>query len=89
MDPAKLHYSGDGSTDFQEPVSKQITTYTVTNDGSKYYLQFPAKTYVSYIPSEDVYNNPKYLITKMTSNMLEFVSLGSGISWRYRFVRKN
>jgi len=89
MDPTMLYYSGDGSTDFQYPVSSQTTTYTITNDGSTYYLEFPAKTYVSYLPSEEVYNNPKYQITKMTNSLIEFSSLGTGISWRYRFVKVN
>lgn len=88
MDPNKEYYSGDGSTDFQMPVSKQNSTYSIVQNGTDYYLQFAPKTFVSYLPSEEVYDNPKYLITKMTSSLIEFVSLGTGISWKYQFIKK-
>ena len=88
FDPFNQFNTNDGK-DYQATVAIQNSTYTVTLENGKYYLTFPAKTLVTYVPSEEVYNNPKYLITKMTNNLLEFVSLGTGISWRYRFVRKS
>ncbi len=81
-------FNPNDGNDFQATVGSQTATYSITNDGTNYYLQFPAKTFVSYVPSEEVYNNPKYLIAKMTKSSIEFVSLGTGISWRYRFVKK-
>ena len=79
-------YLGDNN-DYMAPADVQTTTYEIVQEDGAYYLQFPANTIVSYMPSDEVYNNPKYLITNFTKDTLEFSSLGTGISWRYRFKR--
>ncbi|WP_298649272.1 PKD domain-containing protein [uncultured Proteiniphilum sp.] len=81
-------YLGDG-LDYLVPVEPQTATYTVTEEAGAYYLQLPSKTLFSYMPSDQVYNNPKYKITRMTTTMMELVSLGDGISWKYRLKKVN
>lgn len=81
-------YLGDDQ-DYLVPVDPQTATYTLVEEAGAYYLQLPSKTLFSYMPSDDVYNNPKYKITRMTTTMMELVSLGNGISWKYRLKKVN
>lgn len=75
--------------DYLVPVAAQTATYTLTLEAGEYFINLPAKTLFSYMPSDDVYNAPKYKITRMTTTMMEVVSLGSGISWKYRLKKIN
>jgi hypothetical protein len=59
----------------------------VTGDDGNYYISFPAQTIVSYISSDDFFATPRVMITKMTTNVLEFNSVQNGISWHYRLMR--
>ncbi len=79
-------YLGDGN-DYLVPVDPQAATYALVEEAGSYYLQLPPQTLFSYMPSDQVYNNPKYKITRMTTTMMELVSLGDGISWKYRLKK--
>ena len=82
----KEFYNNDDQ-DYLVPVTEQTATFAVINEGGNYYLTLPAHTLFTYMPSDDVYNAPKYLITRMTTTMVEFASTGAGISWKYRFKK--
>lgn len=80
-------YNLNDGADYLVPVAQQTATYTVTEESGTYYLNLPSKTLFTYMPSDAVYNNPKYKITKMTTTIMELVSLGEGISWKYRLKK--
>lgn len=82
-------YNLNNGADYLVPVEQQTATYTVTQESGTYYLNFPPQTLFTYMPSDAVYNNPKYKITRMTTTMMEVVSLGQGISWKYRLKKIN
>lgn len=79
-------YLDDGE-DYLVPVEPQTATYELVEEAGTYYLQLPPKTFFSYMPSDDVYDNPKYKITRMTTTMMELSSTGAGISWKYRLKK--
>ncbi len=80
-------YVEGGADDYNTVVEKQTATYSLVVEDGASYLVFPANTIVSYIPSNAVYAAPKFKITRMTTTMVEFVSLDPGISWKYRFKK--
>jgi hypothetical protein len=85
---ARAVEGADKTQDYQITASKQTTTYTLaTGDDGNYYISFPAQTIVSYISSDDFFATPRVMITKMTTNVLEFNSVQNGISWHYRLMR--
>lgn len=80
------YYKNDDQ-DYLVPVTEQTATYTITQEAGQYYIVLPAHTMFTYMPSDEVYNTPKFRITRMTTTMVECVSVGAGISWKYRFKK--
>ena len=81
-------YLGDGN-DYMAPAEKQTVPYQVVKDGGNYYLQLPSQTIFSYMPSDYVYNNGRFLIKRISKDMsiIDLASVDSGIAWFYQFKR--
>lgn len=75
--------------DFTAPASNQTSSYTLTQEGSDYYLNFPAHTILSYIAGNDFYTAPKLKIIRMHENVMELATIQEGISWKFRWKRTN
>ena len=56
-------------------VDSQTSTYVLTQDQESSYLSFPANTLTSYMPSDAFYASPKFKITRMTTTLLEMVTV--------------
>jgi hypothetical protein len=78
----------DGN-DYQVAVDSQTSNYALTQDQESYYLSFPANTLTSYMPSDAFYASPKFKITRMTTTLLEMVTVQDDISWKYRLKKVN
>ena len=90
-----LGTSPDGN-DFLVDIPAYETTYTVENSWNdagieEIWLALPATKNLSYIPNQTIYDNPRFLITALTSKEVKFAAAnapnGDGtISWQYNFV---
>ena len=90
-----LGTSPDGA-DFLVDIPAYETTYTVENSWNdagieEIWLALPATKNLSYIPNQTIYDNPRFLITALTSKEVKFAAAnapnGDGtISWQYNFV---
>ncbi|MEG1616075.1 MAG: PKD domain-containing protein [Bacteroidales bacterium] len=78
--------TNDGE-DFQVAVAEQTASYTLETADGNYFLQFPPNTYVSYLSADALFTNPRFQIVRMCDNILEMVSIQSGIAWKYRFKK--
>ncbi|ADV43666.1 MAG: PKD domain-containing protein [Bacteroides helcogenes] len=65
------------------------TTYQIVVEGGNHYLVLPAKTIFSYMPADEVYDSPKFLIKRISKDksIMELASIQSGISWLYQLKR--
>ena len=79
-------YLDDGE-DYLVPVDPQTASYELVEEAGAYYLKLPPKTFFSYMSSDDMYDNPKYKVTRMTTTMMELSSMDAGISWKYRLKK--
>ncbi len=73
--------------DYNAVVEKQTTTYTLEQVDGAYYLQFPEGTILSYVSADDLYANPRFKISRMTTTMMELITIQSAIAWKYRFKK--
>ena len=84
-------YSGDGSTDYDAPASKQESTYTLGSDANGDYIELPAGTFFSYVPRPEVLTQPtKLYIRENTAEKLVLVPSFDGIiAWQLIFKPKD
>ena len=82
-------YSGDGSTDYDAPASRQESTYTIGSDADGDYIELPAGIFFGYVPNKAVLEEPTHLyIKENTTTKLVLVAKFSGISWQMIFKPK-
>ena len=83
-------YSGDGSTDYDAPASRQESTYTIGSDGDGDYIELPAGIFFGYVPNKAVFEEPTHLyIKENTATKLVLVAKFNGISWQMIFRPKD
>lgn len=90
-----LGTSPDGA-DFLVDIPAYETTYTVENNWNEagveeIWLVLPARKNLSYIPNQHIYDNPRFLVTKLSTKEVKLAAdnapNGDGtISWLYNFV---
>ncbi|MCI1779986.1 MAG: hypothetical protein LKI53_08535 [Bacteroidales bacterium] len=80
-------HNPDDGNDYQVPVEKQTSTYTITEEDGNYYINFPEGTYVSYVPNAATFAAPKYKIVSMYENYLDLITDNGDIAWHYHFYR--
>ena len=72
------------SADYDYEWSVQESTYKLEGD----VLTFPKGIVIGYLPGDEVYNNPTYVITENTEDKLVIVANLTGISWQYIYKPK-
>lgn len=80
-------YKNDNN-DYLAPYDKLETTYEIQDDGVSKSIVFPANTTVGYIPNDDAFANPVFIIKELTENQLTLVSSTAGIAWQFIFKRE-
>ena len=90
-----LGTSPDGA-DFCVEIPAYETTYTIENNWNEagieeIWLALPAQKNLSYIPNQTIYDNPRFLVTELSSKEVKLAAAnapnGDGtISWLYNFV---
>ena len=90
-----LGTSPDGA-DFCVEIPAYETTYTIENNWNEagieeIWLALPAQKNLSYIPNQTIYDNPRFLVTSLSSKEVKLAAAnapnGDGtISWYYNFV---
>ncbi len=90
-----LGTSPDGN-DFCVEIEPYETTYKVENNWNaagieEIWLSLPAQKNLSYIPNQTIYDNPRFLITSLSSGEVKMSSMNAPngettISWLYNFV---
>ena len=90
-----LGTSPDGA-DFLVDIAAYETTYTVENNWNEagieeIWLTLPAQKNLSYIPNQTIYDNPRFLITALTSKEVKLAAANAPngdttISWFYNFI---
>lgn len=90
-----LGTSPDGA-DFLVDIAVYETTYTVENNWNEagveeIWLVLPAGKNLSYIPNQHIYDNPRFLVTELSTKEVKLAAdnapNGDGtISWLYNFV---
>ena len=90
-----LGTSPDGN-DFLVDIPAYETTYTVENNWNEagieeIWLVLPSKKNLSYIPNQTIYENPRFLITGLTSKEVKLAAANAPngdttISWFYNFI---
>ena len=90
-----LGTSPDGA-DFCVEIPAYETTYTIENNWNEagieeIWLALPAHKNLSYIPNQTIYDNPRFLVTELSSKEVKLAAAnapnGDGtISWLYNFV---
>ena len=90
-----LGTSPDGA-DFCVEIPAYESTYTIENNWNdagieEIWLALPAQKNLSYIPNQTIYDNPRFLITELSSKEVKMSAMdapnGDGtISWLYNFV---
>ena len=90
-----LGASPDGA-DFLVDIAAYETTYTIENSWNEagieeIYLVLPAQKNLSYIPNQTIYDDPRFLITTLSSKEMKLSAAnapnGEGtISWLYHFI---
>lgn len=90
-----LGASPDGA-DFLVDIPAYETTYTIENNWNEagieeIYLVLPAQKNLSYIPNQTIYDDPRFLITTLSSKEMKLSAAnapnGDGtISWLYNFI---
>lgn len=81
-------YLGDDQ-DYDAPVDKQESTWTLGDDGTYEFITLPAGIFFSYVPNAEVLSSESTLyITNITKDKITLVwnSPTSGIAWQYIFV---
>ncbi len=72
------------SADYDIDWSVQESTYKLDGD----VLTFPKGVVIGYVPGDEVYNEPAYVITENTEERLVLVANLTGISWQYIYKPK-
>lgn len=72
------------SADYDIDWSIQESTYKLDGD----VLTFPKGVVIGYVPGDEVYNEPAYVITENTEDRLVLVANLTGISWQYIYKPK-
>ena len=90
-----LGTSPDGN-DFLVDIPAYETTYAVENNWNEagieeIWLVLPSKKNLSYIPNQTIYENPRFLITGLTSKEVKLAAANAPngdttISWFYNFI---
>ena len=90
-----LGTSPDGA-DFLVDIAAYETTYAVENNWNEagieeIWLTLPAQKNLSYIPNQTIYDNPRFLITSLTSKEVKLAAANAPngdatISWLYNFI---
>ena len=90
-----LGTSPDGA-DFLVDIAAYETTYAVENNWNEagieeIWLTLPAEKNLSYIPNQTIYDNPRFLITSLTSKEVKLAAANAPngdatISWLYNFI---
>ena len=88
--PDGHNYSGDNSTDYDAPASRQESTYTLGSDSYGDYIELPAGIFFTYVPRPEVLSEPTRLYIK--ENTLERLVLAPYfegiIAWNLIFKPK-
>ena len=81
------YYLGD-KNDYLAPYAKLETTYEITDDGVNKSLVLPANSTIGYIPNDESFANPVFIIRELTEERLVLVSDKPGvIAWQFIFKR--
>lgn len=69
--------------DFMANVEKQESSYSLTVEGTDLILTLNPNTYFPYIPNDDFWANPRFVVLSMNSKTMELVTDNGGIAWHF------
>ncbi len=70
--------------DFDIENVRQETTYAIDDEYTR--LTLPAKTFMPYVPNDEMFNNPTFIVRELTTNRMVLVAATEGIAWQMIFV---
>ncbi len=71
------------TSDFNLAIDPQTVEYSFEVDGDDLYIVLPANTYFPYIANDDIWTNPRYKVTSITSKKLCLLIDSGSIAWAY------
>ena len=74
------------TSDFDQAVDKINGTWSFTSEGDKNYLFLSANTFLGYLAFDELYNEPKFLISSLGARKTVLVASNSSIAWQYIIV---
>lgn len=72
--------------DYMAPAVISTCAYNFETLGEDVYLTLDPKSYLPYIPNDDIYNNPKFRILELKNNLIRLVADNGEIAWHYTLV---
>ena len=72
--------------DFMANVEEYETDYGFVVKGADVYLSLPAKSYLAYIPNDEIYNEPLFKIVSFSNTKIELIADNGAIAWKMVLV---
>lgn len=69
--------------DFMAKVENQESSYSLSVEGTDLILTLAPNTYFPYIPNDDFWANPRFVVLNMNSKTMELVTDNGGIAWHF------
>ncbi|MDO4462795.1 MAG: hypothetical protein Q4C30_09965 [Bacteroidia bacterium] len=76
-------YNTEAETDFMAPVEAKQSSYSLSVEGTDLILTLAPNSYFPYIPNDDFWANPRFVVLNMNSKSMELVTDNGAIAWHF------